>query len=340
MQAALPLPDTSVHPPDLTYHSTVPAKLAPEHRALLNDLSFRHSGWLADRRRIFDALYALDPVSSRVERFRYCGSNAWVLRNAEDPGQYAVTSNHCHDRFCRPCAAWKARVVAHNLATHLGTRPYRFLTLTICNTNLTLTQALKKLYVSFARLRRSRLWLKCVRGGCAVCEIKPSAGGTRWHPHLHCIIEGTYLPQPVIRKIWHQITGDSYIVDIRLGSSSDSAADYVAKYITKPFDSDTIRRPNRLLEAIQALTRLRVVTTFGSWRGLRLTEYTPQGVWEKVCPLSVLIHKAQSGDAEARAILLSVSHSPTLLLFPNPEPPARPPKPEHRQWTLKQSLNS
>lgn len=334
MPADLPTSQARLDPQDLTYRPWFTDPPSRGECAVNSEIAFRHSGWLNDRRRVYDALEIIDRFSKRADRFRYCGSDAWVVYDEANPDHVAVVSSHCHDRFCRPCSRFKAHTVAANLSAYLGNRPYRFLTLTIKNTGLTLQQGLDKLYHAFARLRRTRFWNSRVVGGCAVCEVKPSSGGTRWHPHLHCIIEGKYLPKAVLESKWLEITGDSYICDIKLGTDSANAARYVAKYITKPFDDDTIRRPHRLTEAIKALTGRRTVTTFGSWRGVKLTVYEPTTTWVKLCSLSSVIFKAQSGDPEARHLLALLSDDEQLLELPTPEPRPPPEPPGDRQWTL------
>jgi hypothetical protein len=192
---------TDVLPPDLSLHPSFPPQAALRPNVHDQDVYFRHSGWLNDRKRVHDALATVFPASTRLQRFRDCGSHAWVIRNDDDPSQFAVVSDHCRDRFCRPCAAFRGRVIAHNVAAYLGSRPYRFLTVTIKTTDLTLKEGVDKLYRCFAALRRSKLWRATVRGGCVVCEVKPKIGTTGWHPHLHAILEGKFLPIKPLRKL-------------------------------------------------------------------------------------------------------------------------------------------
>lgn len=315
---------TDVLPPDLNAHPSFPADAGFLPNPIDQQIVFRHSGWLSDRRRVYRALYDVYGPNKRVERFAHCGANAWVIRSEDQPDRYAVVSDHCRDRFCRPCAAFRGHTIANNVAAFLGRRQYRFLTLTIKTTDLTLKQAVEKLYRSFACLRRSKLWGQKVLGGCAVCEVKPKTGTTGWHPHFHAIIEGKYIPLKPLRKLWYEITGDSYIVDIAYGTDPEAAARYVSKYITKPFDDGTTREPRRLREAIVALAGRRLVTTFGTWRGERLTVYHPTGTWVKVCPLGVLAHAAQKGHPDAIELLrFLVDHRTYYGLPRSREPPSQ-----------------
>lgn len=314
---------TDVLLPDLTLHPSFPAQPAFRPDTVDQDVHFRHSGWLRDRRRVWDALNVVFPNSTRTKRFASCGSNAWVIRNEDQPDMYTVVSDHCRDRFCRPCAAFRGRTVAHNVKEYLRKRQYRFLTLTIKNNHQSLKSMVDKLFRSFAALRRTKIWNQKVTGGCAVLEIKPKDSGTGWHPHIHAIIEGKWLPQPLVRAHWLRITKDSFIADVRKGRDANKAAYYVNKYITKPFDDGTTRTHERLLQAIEATHGRRLVTTFGRWRGQKLTEYHPSGVWVKVAPLSVLRSQAERGGLEALELLKFLHRTQPYRNVPNPK--ARPP---------------
>jgi len=288
-----------------------------------SDIDFRHSGWQHDRSRVEDSLDAVFGPGSRLERFRECGSYAWILQSLTDPHLFRVASSHCRDRFCLPCARARAQIVQSNMRAHLGDRDWRFATLTILTRRLTLKEAVDKLYASFRQLRRSALWRRCVTGGVAVCDIKRSQDGVHWHPHLHCIIEGRYLPQPALKAVWHAITGDSYIVDIRPKRKVHHAVSCVTRYITKPLDTEVIRDPESLKAAMLALHGRRLTLTFGSWRGLRLSDPPPNGEWRVVCPLSKLLKRAASGEPDALRLM---SHLQELDPCLRPRPPnCRPP---------------
>ncbi len=320
----------SVHRPDLILHPTFPAEPALKPTPSDLDACFRHGGWLRDRRRVWDALNVVFPGSTRTERFRSCGTNAWVIRSEDDPDSFAVASDHCHDRFCRPCSAFRGRIVHTKIASYLENRQFRFLTLTIRTTHLPLKQCVDKLHRCFAALRRSKFWLSKVTGGCSVIEVKPKESGVGWHPHIHAIIEGRYLHKPVIRKLWLAITGDSFVVHIKQGDDPVKAGRYVAKYVVKPFDDATTRTPARLQEAIHALHGRRMVTTFGSWRGERLTVYSPSGVWVKVCTLDQLRTAADEGEDDAVQLYRWLYEHRAYRNVPKPKSRASPNRGERR----------
>jgi hypothetical protein len=101
-------------------------------------------------------------------------------------------------------------------------------------------------------------------------EVKRSKAG-KWHVHAHIVAESKYLPQHELSAEWLAVTGDSPVVDVRMINNVEAAASYVAKYGSKAFDSGLLRQPKILAEVIGALKGARLCTTFGAWRGAKLT---------------------------------------------------------------------
>jgi hypothetical protein len=168
---------------------------------------------------------------------------------------------------------------------------------------MTLQDAIIKLYNSFARLRQTTFWRTRVTGGCVVCEIKRCKDDTRWHPHLHCLVEGKYIPVGWLGQHWHKITGDSYIVDVAACPNTTDAARYVTKYLSKPVPASIVRSPGSLAEAVKALNGRRMVCTFGDWRGLKLTQTETEAGWTKLCTYRELTDRVLLRDTEATRIL-------------------------------------
>lgn len=270
---------------------------------LTSGVVFRHSHWWRDRARVAMALGEIFPTGPRIDRFLWCGQDAFVEVSDTEPPEYRIASVRCRDRWCRACGSERSRHIAANLVDHLEGRIVRFLTLTIKTDELTLSQAVNKLYRSFAKLRLTRLWRKCTVGGAATCEIKRTQDETRWHPHLHILIEGQYMHHVDIRRAWFKITGDSYNIDIRPSPNHQKAAEYITKYLRKPVPAQIVRNVDWLQEAIVALNGRRMVTTFGDWRGLKLTDVPDRGAWSKLCSLRDLTGRAARGDAPSRHIL-------------------------------------
>lgn len=295
---------------------------------------FRHSGWQVDRLRIAEALARTDQPDHRTEAFADCGQAAYVLRSLDDPSQYRIAGSCCRDRFCLPCATERSYVIANNVTALVEQKEIRFLTLTIKTGDEPLTESLNKLYRSFQALRRRAIWTRNVFGGVAFLELKRSSRTHRWHPHLHCLIEGRWIEQAKLSSMWHTITGDSYVVDIRRPASNATVARYVTKYASKPFNNSFVRQPELLDEAIVAMRGRKLCVTFGRWRGELLTATPHDGAWEHVASLETVISKAASGDIEARAIMAVLTDADLSSIYerapPWHEPDRTPPPTQHQ----------
>lgn len=304
---------TSLDPPEANLQSSETATSVGADPPYVCDLDplqtyspavdFRHTGWKHDRRRVFDALCRTAQSTNRLQAFRDCGKNAFVYESVERPGEYTIGGSSCHDRFCLPCARERSRIIAQNVLAKIEGKQARFLTLTLKSTNESLEDLLLKLTTDFAALRRSKLWRNKVVGGVAFMEIKWSVAKERWHPHLHCMVQGRYLPQRDLAKLWLKITGTSKIVDIRYASDTAHTTHYITKYASKPLDHTVTMRPDRLDEAVDALKGKRLCLTFGTWRGCVLTERDDDGDWIQIGSVVELIDQAERGSDTAIVIL-------------------------------------
>lgn len=264
---------------------------------------FRHSGWQTIRQRVYDSLGRTGQHHTRLHAFRRCGCDAYVMRTVAEPHQYRVTGSGCHDRFCTPCARERSQKIALTVIDQMRDSKLRFATLTVLSTPDPLAQRITHLLKSFATLRRTALWDQHVTGGVAFLECTYSTKRRQWHPHLHCLIEGSYMPQRLLSQAWYKTTGDSSIVDIRFVKSASHAAHYVTKYAVKPLSGIPTNEPDLLDEAVHALRRRRLCTTYGTWRGLLLTQTEPTDAWILVESLNDLIARAKQGQQDAVSIL-------------------------------------
>jgi len=159
-------------------------------------------------------------------------------------------------------------------------------------------------------------------------EITRNGTTGLWHPHVHLIVEGRYLPVGELSRRWLAVTGDSPIVDIRLVRNDAAVARYVAKYLCKTVPAAVIRDPDSLDTAMTALKGRRTIATFGRWRGFDLDAAPPDEIWDCVAPLDAILADARAGDAAARAILAQLRspeqcHQSLTVSTPPPEPPAQ-----------------
>lgn len=311
--------------PDWFVHSAV--QHIQEPFALSTD--FRHSGWKHNRKLIAASLCRTEQSFSRRTNFSNCGSDAYILRSLDNPDLYRLAGSACHDRFCLPCAQERSQAISLNVIELTVSKTLRFLTLTLKATRAPLSEQLDRLYDSLKALRRRKLWKQKVTGGVGFLEITWSDQNNTWHPHFHILLEGSYLPYQQIRKLWYEITGDSYVIDIRLIRDQRIAARYVSKYAAKPFNDTYINRPAQLDEAILAFKGRKLLFTFGTWRGITLIATPSEGAWEYVASLETILVKAAHGDPDAQALLAKITDQNLIPIFARappvpPEPPIAP----------------
>lgn len=310
----------------------------------LAGINFRHATWAANRQRVLEALMPIDPTPlawidleadpslpdvdpypaapPRHHRFRACGTKSIVLQSADDPSRYKIGCERCHDRFCLPCMQDRARLIVANLRSQLSYEPTRFLTLTLKHSDEPLGEQLDRLYSSFRCLRRRAFWTDAVTGGVAFLELKLSPNDQRWHPHLHVLCRGSYVPRKLIADAWLQITGDSFIVDIRMAKSPEHLYSYLTRYVTKGWDAGVYRELHKLREAISALAGRKLLASFGDFSRLRLLAPPNSETWLELGTLQEIISLAAqrvSWAMQACAAIYSVSYNPPVSAVP-PDP--------------------
>jgi len=105
-------------------------------------------------------------------------------------------------------------------------------------------------------------------GGVYSIEVKRGKNSQLWHPHAHAVWLCQDIPDSQkLSKEWKNITGDSYIVDVREIDGFQGLLE-VFKYALK-FSEMTLHDN---WEAFKTLTRKRLVNSFGNLRGVELPE--------------------------------------------------------------------
>lgn len=102
-------------------------------------------------------------------------------------------------------------------------------------------------------------------------EAKRGAGSGLWHPHLHMVAMSPVQPDAGrLASEWHEITGDSFIVDVRPINQADPASGFleVFKYALKFSDMD----PADTWAAHLVLSGRRLVASAGLFRGVEIPE--------------------------------------------------------------------
>ena len=155
------------------------------------------------------------------------------------------------------------------------------LTLTVKNGS-DLGERANHLLTSFRTLiKRRQDYLKKGRGFNEFCKIDGAMYSYEntynektgeWHPHVHMLVLlNDWIDQEALGETWHEITGDSYIVDVRKVKKSKElgyakAAAEVCKYALK-FSDLTVEKT---WEAFKTLKGKNLSGSFGSLRGVKI----------------------------------------------------------------------
>ena len=110
-----------------------------------------------------------------------------------------------------------------------------------------------------------------VAGAVWSYEVKRGKGSGAWHPHLHMIALAEVQPdQELLASEWHNITGDSFVVDVRPISQEDPASGFVEvfKYAVKFSEQE----PADTVHAWVTLASKRLIGSAGLFRGVEVPD--------------------------------------------------------------------
>lgn len=154
-------------------------------------------------------------------------------------------------------------------------------------------------------------------GGVHSIEAKRGENSGLWHPHAHMVWLCHEAPDAgKLSQEWHQLTGDSFIVDVRPFHQQDIASGFaeVFKYALKfselPLEDNW--------EAFQILSNKRLVDSFGCLRGVEVSEdFTDEPIGDEL-PYIEMIYCFMNGAKAGYSLQ-------KFLLIDDPCPGAPPP---------------
>ena len=271
-----------------------------------------------------------------LPRLRSCRTDAWFLRN-KTTGEVRVSSMTCKLRWCPPCAQAKQIWIQKQVADWILEQQYpKFLTLTLQHTDLPVVDQVRTLYDAFRRFRKMKWFADRCTGGVWFFQLKLSETDDKWHPHLHCIVTGRYLPLRKLSKEWEKASSGSYVVDVQMVKDHQNAANEVARYCSRPVRLAHLSHGHRA-EVLDAFHSRRLCGTWGTGRTISLSP-KPDYVKEDWHTLGswTSIHIRLDHDPAARQIVkawstgLPLEESVSLLDYIDEaaKQNARPP-PEH-----------
>jgi hypothetical protein len=157
------------------------------------------------------------------------------------------------------------------------------ITLTLKHNDDPLALQIKRIYDCFQKLRRRAYFQRLITGGVWFFQLKFNKSTEQWHPHIHCLVAGQYLPHGRLKQLWFKITGDSTIVDIRPVKDLEGCSTEVARYATSPADITAVNL-ERAQEIFYATKHRRICGSWGSGKSITLKP-APQDdgdMWTKV----------------------------------------------------------
>jgi replication protein len=236
----------------------------------------------------------------RARRLDGCCFNPEVRKRAD--GRPLLVLGVCRDRLCPRCQIARGKAVAERILalTHDFDSP-RFATFTLAHRGEDCGTMLDRLHHAFRKMRQTPEWKEHVRGGVYVLQTTRDERKKQWHVHLHVITDGVYWPQALLAKLWHKVTGDSKIVDIRAVPDRRRVAKYVSDYVAKPADMLSWSWA-AVAEFAEAMHGRRLVHTFGTAHGAAMEDDADAGdadSGEFITDALTLSKAARRGDQRA-----------------------------------------
>lgn len=170
-------------------------------------------------------------------RMWWCGRVPSLQQKAN--GDTYLSIGRCRCRACPLCAVHRQRQTEKRInAITEKWDNMRHVVLTLKANDKPLDDQLSDLISSYRRLRQSVLWKSTVVAAIATVEVTLNNQTGMWHPHLHVLTTGQYLPQKELSNQWSIASSGSTIVWIGAVHSRRTAAKYISKYIAKPADTE------------------------------------------------------------------------------------------------------
>lgn len=189
---------------------------------------------------------------------------------ADVDGRAIPSLARCRDRICPLCSRTRGFEAAER-ATELikDMNAPRFLTLTLKHNQDDLLSQIDRLMNHFRELRKSDLWKSKCTGGIYTLELTRNTKKSEWHPHLHIVFDGKFMPHSSLKELWERITGDSNIIHLKAVTDRRNAAYYIAEYVAKCIGIEKWHR-DHVCEFATALHGRRLINTIGNLHGKKL----------------------------------------------------------------------
>jgi hypothetical protein len=196
-------------------------------------------------------------------------------------GQHTIKSYptfRCKKLYCPDCAPERATRLGNQTEAKIREVMKEtkgrlcFLTLTVKNT-ATYEGGLVKLKKDFAKFKRQKSFKENVKGYFGGFDYTFNSKTNDFHVHLHLVIlrGSKRWEQSDISKAWHEVTGDSFIVDIRKVKNIHKGVKELCKYVVKP--SDLLTMPDeKFREVVEMKKGTRMFISGGCFYNVKLED--------------------------------------------------------------------
>jgi len=234
------------------------------------------------------------------DRLKTCRKFAFFYRHNES-GKLRVQSSRCKLRWCPICRDVSRMIVTTAVDGWLQRQYFpKMLTFTLKHSDDDLFSQINRLYDSFKKIRQRAYFKQNVTGGVWFFQLKLNPQTEQWHPHIHCLVAGKFLKHSRLSELWHKITGDSFVVDVRPVKDLDNASTEVARYATSPADL-TKMSFEQAWNVFDATEGKRICGTWGNAKGmvLRPTPADDSDEWSKIADFTwIAIRKEYDAAAK------------------------------------------
>jgi hypothetical protein len=271
---------STVSPPQLDDLETTAGNELPDCYSDYKRASVHHEFVAA--RMLYDELDCKDGTH-RTESLLDCRKFAWFVRH-KDTGMVKVVSNACRLRWCPICSNVRYVQIRRAVQDWIQSisQP-KFITLTLLHTARPLADQIASLYRAFRLLRQRNKISRKIRGGVWFFQITRNRKTLDWHPHLHVLVDASFIAKEVLSQEWFLATGNSYIIDIRAIKDPRKVVDYVSRYCARPCRLSDYEEADRL-EIATVLFGKRLCGSFGTGVKCHLTAGPPEdcAAWERL----------------------------------------------------------
>lgn len=230
-----------------------------------------------------------------ADKLDACCTDHIIYRHRTE-GKVVLLPAYCGSRWCPICGKIqraRAEATVENILATYNNNLLRFVTITqVARRKESLEDAMIRLQANWQKLRRSKFWLSKVRGAYVRLETIWNPVERWWHVHLHILVLTGWLPKYELSALWHRITKDSYITDVR---PIDQNAKYeLSKYLSK-FD---VGPSMPIRELVEAWRGKRSYDLYGCFRNNEAVNHlTKEGPhWERVGSISRFCADLKTSD--------------------------------------------